>query len=282
MADEQERIAVVTGASAGIGLAAACGLADQGFRLIVTGRDPARTAAARARLAERGARIDWIEADFASLAETRRAASAITGLTDRIDLLVNNAGALLDGRYVTIDGFEKTFAVNHLAPFLLTHLLGPQLAAAGRPHVITISSIGHTYIAGMQWDDLQMERDFVAGPAYFQSKLANVLFTRALARRNGDRLIASAVHPGFVGSNFPASASPETQKYYADAVANGTALTSEQGADTILWLAANPDAALPSGGYFHERQRVDPSPAGQNDAGAERLWDISERLTGLA
>lgn len=277
----QDRTAVISGASAGIGLAAACGLAQQGFRLIAMGRDPGRTAIAKARLAGLGAKVDWIEADLASLEETRRVAAAIAALTDRIDLLVNNAGALLDDRYVTVDGFEKTFAVNHLSPFLLTHLLAPQVVAADNPHIITVSSIGHTYIDDMRWDDLQLEQDFAAGPAYFQSKLANILFTRELAHRYGDALIASAVHPGFVGSNFPASASPETQKHYADAVANGTALTNEQGADTILWLADNPGDAVPSGGYFHERRRIDPSPAAQSDAGAARLWEISERLTGL-
>lgn len=283
MADkQQDRIAVVSGASTGIGLAATLGLADEGFRLIAMGRHPGRIAAAKARLAERGARVDWIEADFASLAETRRAAAEIAGLTDRIDLLVNNAGALLDGRYVTVDGFEKTFAVNHLAPFLLTELLTSQLAASDRPHIITVSSIGHTYITDMVWDDLQLEKDFAAGPAYFQSKLANILFTRELARRSSiDGLIASAVHPGLVGSNFPDSAAPDTQTYYAEAVASGRALTNEQGADTIIWLAKNPDAALPSGGYFHERRRIDPSPAAQSDVGAERLWEISERLAGL-
>jgi NAD(P)-dependent dehydrogenase (short-subunit alcohol dehydrogenase family) len=280
---KQDRIAVVSGATTGIGFAAACGLADLGFRLIVMGRDRDRMAAAKSRLAESGALADWIEADFASMQETRRAASEIAGLTDRIDVLVNNAGALFDGRYVTVDGLERSFALNHLAPFLLTQMLMPQLTACKRPHVIAVSSIGHTFIPDMRWHDLQMEKDFAANQAYFQSKLANVLFTRELGRRAADEgLIASAVQPGLVGSNFPDSADPETRKFYAEAVANGTALTNEQGADTIVWLAANPDAALPSGGYFEKRRSIDPSPAAQNDAGAARLWEISERLTGLS
>jgi NAD(P)-dependent dehydrogenase (short-subunit alcohol dehydrogenase family) len=276
-----ERIAVVSGATTGIGFATACGLAEQGFRLIAMGRHPDRIAVAKSRLAERGARAEWIEADFDSQAEVRRAAMEIARLTDRIDVLVNNAGALFDGRYVTVDHFERTFALNHLAPFLLTHLLMRQLRASDRAHVIVVSSIGHTFIPDMCWDDLQLERDFAANKAYFQSKLANVLFTRELALRS-EELIASAVQPGLVGSNFPDSADLETRKFYAEAVANGTALTNEQGADTIVWLAANPRAALPSGGYFDKRQRIDPSPAAQSATGAASLWDISRSLIGLA
>ena len=132
---QQDRIAVVTGATTGIGFATACGLAEQGFRLIALGRDRERIATAKAALAERGADADWIEADFSSLADVRRAASDIAGLTDRVDVLINNAGALFDGRYMTVDGFERTFALNHLASFLLTVLLLPQLAAAGRMRV---------------------------------------------------------------------------------------------------------------------------------------------------
>lgn len=280
---QQERIAVVSGASTGIGLATACGLAEQGFRLIAMGRDPDRTAAAKARLAERGAKVDWVQADFASQAEVRRAAAEIAGLADRIDVLINNAGAIYDARYVTIDGYERSFAVNHLAPFLLTHLLMQQLRASERAHVIAVSSIGHTMVPDMFWDDLQLEHDFVSTKAYCQSKLANVLFTRELARRTArDGLIASAMQPGLVGSNFPDSGDPETRKHYAEAVADGTARSNGQGADTILWLAANPDAALPSGGYFDERRRIDVSPAAQSDAGAKRLWEFSERATGIA
>lgn len=279
---QQDRIAVVSGASTGIGLATAVGLADQGFRLIAMGRDPGRTAAARARLAALGARVDWIEADFASQAEVRRAAAEIAGLTDRIDVLINNAGAVYDARHVTTDGFERTFAVNHLAPFLLTRLLMSRLKASDRAHVIAVASIGHTMVPDMRWDDLQMESDFVPTMAYCQSKLANVLFTRELARRTaGDGLIASAMQPGLVGSNFPDSADPDTRKFYAESVANGTALTNEQGAETVIWLAANPDAALPSGGYFDQRQRIDPSPSAQSDEGAARLWDISKSMTGV-
>ena len=132
-------------------------------------------------------------------------------------------------------------------------------------------------IEGMCWDDPHMTRDFDAFRAYCQSKLANVLFTRELARRfNGDGLIASAVHPGLVASRFPLTAPPATLAYYNAAAASGEALTSEQGSDTIVWLARNPGAALPSGGYFVERQRCEPSIAAQSDADAARLWELSE------
>ncbi len=277
------RTAVISGATTGIGFATACGLAEQGFRLIAMGNNHVRIATAKRRLAERGVSADWVAADLSSMTETRRAAAEIAAQTNRIDVLVNNAGALFDGRYVTVDGLERTFALNHLAPFLLTHLLKPSLAASDQPHVIAVSSIGHSFIPDMRWDDLQMEQDFTAHQAYFQSKLCNILFTRELARRFGIAgLRTSAVQPGMVGSNFPDNADLATRQHYAEAVANGTALTNEQGADTVLWLAANPDEADPPGGYFETRKRIDPSPAARSNEGAARLWDISASLTGLA
>ena len=273
-------VAVVTGATSGIGFAAACGLARAGFRLVAMGRDPARISRKADELAKAvpASVVAWVEADFLSMRAVTDAASKIADVTGNIDVLVNNAGVHLDRQILTPDGFEATFAVNHLAPFLLTHELLPLLQRSDQPHVITVSSVGHTMIEGMCWDDPHMAQDFDAFRAYCQSKLANVLFTRELARRFGsDGLIASAVHPGLVASRFPLTAPPATLAYYTAAEASGEALTSEQGADTIVWLACNPGAAFPSGGYFVERQRCDPAIAAQNDADAARLWLLSER-----
>ena len=278
------KVAVVSGATSGIGLATARALVGQRFRIIAMGRHSGRVSAADAELraGAEGAEIDWVIADFSRLADVRRAAGDIVRLTGHIDVLVNNAGLLLDRRSTTEQGFETTFAVNHLAPFLLTTSLLPLLKAAPA-HVINVSSVGHTMIDDMRWDDLQMERDFAPLAAYAQSKLANVLFTRELARRfDGEGLVASAVHPGLVASRFPLTGGADTRAYYAAAQASGEALTSEQGADTVVWLATAPGAALPSGGYFAERRRIAPSAAGQDDDGARRLWTISERLVGQA
>lgn len=295
-------VAVITGATSGIGFATACGLARAGFRLILTGRNSERIAPKEKELSELGAKVDWITVDFASQQETRQAAGDIAALANRIDVLVNNAGRLLDDRYVTVDGLEKTFAVNHLAPFILTNLLMPQLQGSDHAHVITVSSIGHSMISDMCWDDLQMENDFSHHMAYFQSKLANVLFTRELARRYpSERFVASAVHPGMVASKFPDSADEYTQKAYAEAAATGQAISNEEGAETILWLATHRDQALPSGGYFYNKKRVATtinggtnvlpsgaplshavlSAAAQSDEGAARLWEVSKQLTGV-
>jgi len=285
--NSQAPIAVVTGATSGIGFETALALAEQGFRLIALGRDAERIAAKRAEIdaAAPGATIAWVRADFASMAEVEQAAIQIAALTDRIDVLVNNAGAHLDRRIETVDGLEATFATNHLSSFSLTLRLLPLLKRSERGHVIAVSSIGHTMIEDMCWDDLQLERDFDPLKAYCQSKLANVLFTRELARRltlSGSNIIASAVHPGLVASRFALSAPPQTLAFYQAAEARGEALTEKEGADTVIWLALNPDAALPSGGYFALRERLDPSAAAQDLEGGLRLWEISERLAGIA
>jgi len=275
-------VAVVTGATSGIGLETARALAREGMRIIALGRDDVRIANAAKDLGAEGLTAQWVNADLSSIAQTHAAAARIAEMTDRIDILVNNAGGLLDTRHVTADGLEAMFQVNHLAPYILTRDLLPQLKRSSAPHVITVSSIGHSMIDDLHWDDLQMEISFLPIAAYAQSKLANILFTRELAARHeADGIVASAVHPGLVASRFPESASVETQTYYAAAEKSGEALTSAQGADTIVWLAMDRNRALPSGGYFHARERIAPSPAAQSEEGARRLWDISARLSSL-
>jgi len=207
-----------------------------------------------------------------------RASAAIAGMTERVDLLINNAGNLLDRRQITEDGFEATYQVNHLAPFLMTAKLLPLLLPSANPRIITLSSIGHSMIDDMNWDDLQLDREFSPFRAYAQSKLANILFTCQIARRHADSaLIASAVHPGLVASDFPNKADASTRHHYQEASTRGEALSPDQGADTVLWLALDPAVGAPSGGYFHLRERVAPSAAAVDPEAAERLWAISER-----
>jgi NAD(P)-dependent dehydrogenase (short-subunit alcohol dehydrogenase family) len=271
---------VISGATSGIGFATAQALACQGFRIIAMGRDRNRVAQkdAEIRAVAPKAKVEWIVADLSRLAEVRRAAADIGRLAERVDILINNAGLFLDRRFVTADGFETTFAVNYLAPFLLTACLLVPLRR-GRAHIINVSSIGHTMVDGMRWDDLQMEEGFTPIAAYAQSKLGNVLFTRELARRfTCHGLLASAVHPGLVASRFPLTGGAETIAHYRAAEASGAALSEEQGAETIVWLACAREAALPSGGYFYQRKRIDPAIAGQDENAAVRLWEISEKL----
>lgn len=282
MVDRQ--LAVVTGASSGIGFEVLRGLARADFRLIAHGRSAERIRAAQASLAREfpRAEVEWVQADFSAMAQVRQAAAEIAGLTDRIDVLINNAGQLLDRKIVTPDGFEQTFAGNVLAPFLLTSLLQPLLARSDRAHVIHTSSAGHSYVDDMRWDDLQLEQAFDASVAYLQSKLANLIFARECARRFSPLgIVSSAVHPGTVQSRFTDTADEQTKAYFRAAAQTGELSTPEQGADTIIWLACNRGEALPSGGYFSERKRIEPSAAASNPASGPRLWKACADLLGL-
>ncbi|CAN7600259.1 SDR family NAD(P)-dependent oxidoreductase [Phenylobacterium sp. LjRoot219] len=273
-------VAVVTGASSGIGKEAARALAARGWRVIGVGRDPERTGAAEADLRAAGD-VAMIRADLASLREARRAADGIAARVERIDVLLNNAGGVTADRVVTAEGNEGTFAGNHLGPFLLTNRLLPLLRAAaasapaGRVRIVNTSSSGHEQAPGFDWDDLQMLQGFISGRAYCNAKLANVLHARALARRLADdRIVAHAMHPGVVHSNFVSHADEGMQRYMQTL----EGMTPEEGADTLVWLATADEPGRSTGGYFHKRQAVPMSPAAQDDALAERLWAASETL----
>ena len=281
-----ERTAVVTGASSGVGFEVAVGLARDGFKVIALGRTAGRIEASRSMLAGAvpEAKVDWLRADLSVMGEVEASAGRIADLTDRVDVLVNNAGQTLEDHIVTVDGLEQTFAGNVIAPFLLTGLLLPLIAREGMSeqpgHVITTASIGHSYVDDMRWDDLQLERSYDGAIAYLQSKLANILFARELARRHPE-LVSSAVHPGTVDSRFPDTAGERTKTYFASAAARGELVSPKEAADTILWLAGDVARALPSGGYFHQREREQPSAAATNRDSAVRLWRICEGLTGV-
>ncbi len=277
-AGEKSKIAVITGASAGVGLAVACELARQGWRIIGLGRDINRAAQARSTIAavSGGAVVDMVQADLSVMAEVTRAAREITAMTTRVDLLINNAGGIPASRQVTVDGLEHTFAANHLGPFLLTRELLPLLRAAGRgAQIINVASVAHRFVKDMLWDDLQGEQNFNFGDAYAQSKLANILFTRALAKRlDDDGVRVNAVHPGLIHSNFWTHGNLLIKTVYR--LARPFSLTPAQGADTILWLANN--ASSGTAGYFVKRKIAPLTPAAQSDQGAERLWAVSEAL----
>ena len=272
------RIAAISGASAGIGLASAIALARKGWSIIATGRDPGRSTAAEAAIRaalQPGARLDFLRADFDRMADVRALAQAITARTARIDVLVNNAGGVRDARYETVDGLEATFASNHLAPFLLTRELLPLLRHADGARVIAVSSEGHRYCEGMRWDDLQFTGDFTPGAAYCQAKLANILFTRELARREGaNGIVAQAMEPGKIASNFAAHADAQMKRHY-DSL---DCLPPEHPAKTIAWLAEAAQAGPPGGRYFHDCAERPAAPQALDDAAAARLWGESEAI----
>jgi NAD(P)-dependent dehydrogenase (short-subunit alcohol dehydrogenase family) len=278
------RCVVVTGASSGIGKASAEAFARMGWHVIGTGRDPARCASAEQDLraiAAKGGRVDFLRGDFSEMADVRRIASEIAGLTDRVHVLVNNAGGVRDGLYTSSEGLEWTFAANHLAPFLLTRELLPLLeraaqdSAPGTVRVIAVSSLGHMQCAAMRWEDLMMLGDFGAGPAYCQAKLANLLFTRELNNRlAGKGIVAQAMHPGKVGSNFSSHGEASLQVY----MATQDLIAPEQPARTIVWLATSPEAGTDGGRYFFDMAEVEPGPQARDDAAAARLWQESERI----
>ena len=277
----QGQVCVVTGATSGIGKAAAAALARQGAEVIVVGRDPGRTEATAAAIQADGAPPPKVEiADLARLDQVRALAGRLNQTLDRIDVLINNAGLVLNERQVTPDGYEHVFAVNHLAPFLLTNLLRPKLTASAPARVITVSSDAHT-AARLDLDDPNLEHGWSSWRSYSNSKLANILFTRELARRlDGTGVTANCLHPGVVRTGFGRDARPLMR--VGITIARPFMLSPERGADTIVYLASSPDVAAKTGGYYVKREPREPSAAARDDGLARGLWETSERLTGLA
>jgi NAD(P)-dependent dehydrogenase (short-subunit alcohol dehydrogenase family) len=268
-----KKTAIVTGASAGVGKETARQLLALGWRVIGVGRDPVRCTAAEAELA--APRFTMLRADLSSMADVARLADDILALAPRIDALCNNAGGVVAERQTTAEGFEQTFASNHLAPFLLTKKLLPVLGQGAR--VIAVSSTGHEQSPGINWDDLQFEQGWLSGRAYCQAKLANILFTRELARRFGPQgLIAHAMHPGVVDSNFASHCEPGMQAYMESIKDRAT--PPDVPAHTLAWLASGAEPGKLNGRYFYNMAEAECSAAAQDDAAAARLWDMSEAL----
>jgi NAD(P)-dependent dehydrogenase (short-subunit alcohol dehydrogenase family) len=273
-------VCLITGATDGIGKEAACALAQQGARLLIQGRDPDKGARAVAELKSRSgnAAIEFLQCDFSSLTDVRRLAAAVMERTTQIDILINNAGGIFAKRALSQDGYELTFAVNHLAPFLLTKLLLNTLRSSAPARIVTTSSVAHRG-AKLNFDDLQAAGKYSPMSAYGSSKLANILFTRALAKRlEGTTVTANCLHPGLVRTNI-ARDMPAIGRVLFNLLAK-FARSPEQGAQTIVYLASSPQVQGASGGYYVDRKLMPISPAAQDDAAAERLWQVSEQLTG--
>ena len=269
------KVCVVTGATGGIGGAAAAGLARRGATVVLLCRSREKGEAARQAM---GPAAHVVLADLASQAQVRAAAAEITKRWPKVHVLVNNAATYHGRRRLTEDGIERQWAVNHLAPFLLTSLLVPRLRAGAPSRVVTVSSNAHTDIREVPWDDLQMARGRYRGfRQYGVTKLANVLFTRELARREAAHgVTANAMHPGVVATELLLNGFPPLR------LVQRFLRTPEEGARTAVWLASSPEVAGVTGKYWIDERPVDPSPAARDDAAARRLWEISEEMTGLA
>jgi NAD(P)-dependent dehydrogenase (short-subunit alcohol dehydrogenase family) len=280
-----QRVAVITGASSGIGLETAKALVRMGWHVIGQGRDPGRSAKAEAEIREacaEGAKLDFLRANLSLMSETKQLAEQVKALTGRVDILLNNAGGVRDQRYVTSEGTEETFSANHLAPFLLTRELMPLLetaaadSAPGSVRILAVSSLAYLQPQGMNWDDLQnLKGEFQTGMAYCEAKLANQLFNIGLNRRvSAKGMVSQALVPGPVSTNFANHGDQTMQAYMKTA----EGLTPQEVARTLVWMATAPETGVDGGRMFYEMKEVPVQPHGKDEAAAERLWVESEKL----
>ncbi|MGI3780323.1 MAG: SDR family NAD(P)-dependent oxidoreductase [Janthinobacterium lividum] len=269
---------VITGASDGIGTAAARKLNADGHLVVLVGRSPEKTAAVAKELS-----APFHVADFSDLDQVRRLADELAAAYPRIDVLANNAGGIMGHRQLTGDGHELTFQVNHLAPFLLTNLLLPTLITS-RAKVVQTSSIAARLFGHLDLDDLDLERGYSPDRAYGNGKLENILFTRELDRRHGaDGIAAAAFHPGVVGTNFASDTTHPMRFLYHTPVINRLfTISPQRGARGLVWLAENtPGATWPTGEYFEHNKVARSNPQARDAALAVGLWDRSADLVGL-
>lgn len=275
------KVVLITGGTSGIGKAAAKALAAMGAEVVVTGRNRERGEGAleEIRRDADSEKVSLMLADLAVQAEVRRLAEEFRENHDRLDVLVNNAGVVITERTETPDGLEATFAINHLAPFLLTNLLLDLLKKSAPSRVITVSSEARRG-SKIDFDDLQSEKRYKGFGVYGMSKLANILFTYELAERlRGTGVVANCVHPGAVGTNFAQNnRGPITLLFRA---LKPFMRSPEQGADTIVYLAITPEAAWMTGKYLADRKVISSAEEPHDVLGQKRLWEESAKLTGL-
>ena len=273
-----DRTVLITGATSGIGKATALALAKLGDTVVVHGRDAARTAAtvAEIRAATGNDRVTSLLADFASQAAVRAMVTEVRETLARLDVLINNAGGIF-ARKTTVDGLEHTFAVDHLAPFILTAGVLDLLKASAPSRVITVSSAAHA-MGAINFDDLQGERKYRAMSAYAQAKLANILFAKELARRlEGTGVTSNAVHPGGVATRFGIEG-PAWMRIGAR-LAHPFEMSADKSARQLAWLATAPKLAATTGQYFSGGKVNQGSARSRDMATAARLWEVSEALT---
>jgi NAD(P)-dependent dehydrogenase (short-subunit alcohol dehydrogenase family) len=274
------KVALVTGGTSGIGKATARALAAMGADVVVVGRNPERGEAAVEEIrSQTGGRVDLALYDLASQAEIRALADEFRRRYDRLDVLVNNAGLVQSTRTETPDGIETTLATNHLAPFLLTNLLLDVLKQSAPSRIVTVSSEAERW-GDIDFDDLQSRRSYRGFPVYGMTKLANIMFTFEIAERlRGTGVTATCMHPGPVNTRFGSNNRGPMTIFFR--LSKPFMRTPEQGADTLVWLASSPEVEGVSGRYYSNRKPVEPKSLANDPGARRRLWNESEKLTGL-
>ena len=278
----KDKVCLITGATAGIGKAAAAGLAELGATVVLVGRDPEKTSAATDQIQELtgNQEVSCLVADLSSQQSVRQLADEFTATFERLDVLVNNAGSLMLSRQETVDGIEMTFALNHLSYFLLTNLLLDVLNSSSPSRVVNVASDAHQG-ARLDFDDLQCHKSYGGYKAYGRSKLANLLFTYELARKlEGTGVTVNGLHPGLVATSFLATNNGLRGRLY-NFFLKRMGRSAEDGARTVIYLAASAEVEGVSGGYFMDEGLVDSSEASYDRDASVRLWKESEALTGL-
>ncbi|HXN59501.1 MAG TPA: SDR family oxidoreductase, partial [Acidimicrobiales bacterium] len=282
----QGKTVVVTGGNSGIGFETAAALAAMGARVLVTARNADKGRAAVAAIGQRaggGGQVQLVVFDLSDLDSVRRGAAEVLEQAPRLDVLINNAGLVLTERAQTVDGFEATFAINHLGPFLFTNLLLDRIRESAPSRIVNVASTAHSAARkGIPFDDLQSERRYRGMRVYGQSKLANMLFTIELARRlQGGDVTANSLHPGTVRTGYGADGDARGLLAIGIKIAAPFFLSPAKGARTSVYLASSPEVAGVSGEYFVKCKPRRPRKQAQNADAARRLWQVSEQLVGL-
>jgi NAD(P)-dependent dehydrogenase (short-subunit alcohol dehydrogenase family) len=276
------KVVMITGANSGIGKAAALALAKMGATVVMVARNKERGEVARSEIVRdsQNDSVDLLLADLSSLESVRQLAAEFRKKYSKLHVLINNAGLFNQRRRVTTDGYENTFATNYLAPFLLTNLQLDMLKASAPSRIINVSSVGH-YNGHINFDDLNLEKEYGGWKAYGQSKLALVLFTHELAKKlQGTGVTVNAVHPGTVATNIWSR--PLGPAGFIMALPKLFMTSPEKGAETIVYLASSPDANGLNGEYLEKLKVKKSSDESYNDEVAQRLWDVSAKLTHLS
>ncbi len=282
-----DKVVIVTGATNGIGEVTAHELARMGAQVVVVGRNKDRCQATIERIRQNAVKIpDYIVADLSTLSGVNDAADTVLERYQRLDVLVNNAGAIFDKRQLSADGYEMTFALNHLSYFVLTRRLLDLLLATANQHgearIVNVSSGAHFSVSGVRFDDIQREKKYSPFGVYAETKLMNILFTYELARRTANTgVIVNALHPGFVATGFghnmsgiAATLLKWVQRFFA--------LSPEKGAETNIYLASSPDIVGITGKYWDKCKPVSSSKASYDTSAQSRLWELSEKLANIA